>query len=282
MVGHSHMTPAYIVHRPQGAVSWLLMWTISGRGEVRHDDTTIEVGPGDLVLMGPGVRQRYRTLGPHWELQWFHFQPRATWPTTWWTQWRVGPAMFSISAFATADAARIGAVWARASGDLSGTPPDPASDAGSQSVQVSGPTSTDLVLNAVEEILLVAHRHALQSADAAGDQSPSIHAAIDRVERAIAANPAAQHTVAELAAQAMVSPSHFAHVFRKRTGRTPMQAVVAARLAQAQQLLRTTDLAIGQISRSVGFTDPMYFSRVFRRHLGIPPSVYAAHHRLSR
>ena len=130
--------------------------------------------------------------------------------------------------------------------------------------------TTDLVLNAVEEVLLVAARSTeLGVHEQTGD-------AIDAAERAIGRDPTARHTVASLAAAAAMSPSHFAHEFTRRTGRPPMQAVRDERIALATTLLRTTSLAVGQVARAAGFDDPFYFSRVFRRQIGVAPSVYAA------
>ncbi|MEV4892766.1 helix-turn-helix domain-containing protein [Nonomuraea sp. NPDC055795] len=98
-----------------------------------------------------------------------------------------------------------------------------------------------------------------------------------RVARAlelIAAEPGAPHTVTSLAAAVALSPSRFAHVFAERTGRTPMRAVRAARLAHAAQLLEATDLDIGQVAAACGFVSPFHFSRTFAQEYGLPPRAY--------
>ena len=45
-------------------------------------------------------------------------------------------------------------------------------------------------------------------------------------------------------------------------------------MAEAARLLRYTDLTVGEISFRVGFTDPLYFSRAFKRQTGLPPQAY--------
>ncbi len=55
-----------------------------------------------------------------------------------------------------------------------------------------------------------------------------------------------------------------------------MEAVRDERLALAVQLLRTTDLSVAHVASAVGYADPFYFNRVFRHHVGVAPSAYAA------
>jgi len=45
----------------------------------------------------------------------------------------------------------------------------------------------------------------------------------------------------------------------------------------ARELLDTTDRAIASIAREVGYSDPLYFSRQFRRIHGMSPSEYRSH-----
>ncbi|CAN5665764.1 arabinose operon transcriptional regulator AraC [soil metagenome] len=283
VVGHSRMSSTYSVTRPGGSTSWLLIWTIAGGGEIRHAESSIATQPGDLVVLGPGVSQRYATSGDDWELRWFHFQPRPTWSSIW-APWGTGPSMFRVHVATPCVATRIEGAFARSTQDLAPPsaderwrpPSDPATAAGVQTIQVSSTTTTDLVLNAIEEVLLIAARHA----DATPDWTPpDCLTGIDRVLRLIEADPVSHHTVDGLAAVAAMSRSHFAHRFRQDVGRTPMQAVTDLRLDRARQLLRSTDLGVAQVARAVGFDDAMYFSRVFRRHIGTSPSAYATRNR---
>ncbi|KGQ35878.1 helix-turn-helix domain-containing protein, partial [Gallibacterium genomosp. 1] len=46
------------------------------------------------------------------------------------------------------------------------------------------------------------------------------------------------------------------------------------RINYAKQLLFTTNDPISSISRNVGFTDPLYFSRVFKKKVGVSPKVF--------
>ncbi|WP_436842779.1 helix-turn-helix domain-containing protein [Streptomyces flaveolus] len=89
-------------------------------------------------------------------------------------------------------------------------------------------------------------------------------ARVRRSEELIAADPGAPHTVRSLAAAVALSPSRFAHLFTRRTGRSPARAVREARLRHAARLLEGTDLTVERVAAASGFPSPFHFSRVFR------------------
>lgn len=284
VIGRSMMNSTYSISRSRGASSWLLTWTLDGVGRLSHDGVSVDARRHDLVILGANVRQRYGTAGGRWDFAWFHFQPRPAWLALV-RPWAVGHALYRTSIADGRDIERIGGAFERAFGDArphlrshvddAGALDDPPTDAGRQTIYVSPVTATELLLNAVEEIVLVASRGERIRVATGLPAGGSAVDVVEIAERAINADPAARHTVASLAASALMSPSHFAHEFRRRTGRTPMEAVRAERLSLALQLLRTTDLQVTQVAKAVGYPDPFYFSRLFRRHLGVPPSTYA-------
>jgi AraC family transcriptional regulator len=81
-----------------------------------------------------------------------------------------------------------------------------------------------------------------------------------------------------LASQLGFSPYHFARLFRATTGESPHQFVVNKRIEVAQQLLKTSDLPLAQISLAVGFPNQSHFSRVFKQRRGISPAQYRHEH----
>ncbi len=81
-------------------------------------------------------------------------------------------------------------------------------------------------------------------------------------------------SVRELAQAEHMSVSHFRAVFRESTGLSPQDYVTLAKLNFACELLRQTDMSVKQAAAAAGYTDPQYFSRVFCKHLGMPPGAY--------
>lgn len=77
--------------------------------------------------------------------------------------------------------------------------------------------------------------------------------------------------VEELLAIAHMSRSNLMRVFRKATGQTPIDYLVRLRIQKAMGMLRSTDFPITEIALEVGFNDSNYFTRQFRRMVGMPP-----------
>lgn len=84
-------------------------------------------------------------------------------------------------------------------------------------------------------------------------------------------------SVEEYAASRHMSVSWFIRAFKQYIGITPMQYVLSIRIANAQNLLEATDYNITEISNMVGYDNPLYFSRIFKKQRGLSPSEYRKH-----
>ena len=78
----------------------------------------------------------------------------------------------------------------------------------------------------------------------------------------------------EIAEGLGLSEDYLSRVFNRELGLSPWDYLNRYRVAQARELLRLTHDSINYIGRRVGFSDPAYFSRVFRRITGMSPSAY--------
>jgi AraC-like DNA-binding protein len=82
-------------------------------------------------------------------------------------------------------------------------------------------------------------------------------------------------TVAELAKAAALSRSAFFDRFTRTVGLSPMEYLLAWRMAVARDLLRRHDVALSEVAERVGYGSASTFSTAFSRHVGQPPSHYA-------
>lgn len=82
------------------------------------------------------------------------------------------------------------------------------------------------------------------------------------------------HRLETLASAAGVSVPHFCTLFRRLTGYAPIDFLIRQRVQAACKLLDTTSLSIAAIAANVGYEDPYYFTRCFRRIIGISPRAY--------
>ena len=78
----------------------------------------------------------------------------------------------------------------------------------------------------------------------------------------------------DLAECCRLSASQFHRVFVLAMGITPMEYLRNLRIRRAKQLLITTDLTIGEITRLAGYNDPFIFSRYFKHKCGLSPEHY--------
>lgn len=81
-------------------------------------------------------------------------------------------------------------------------------------------------------------------------------------------------TVANFAAMANLSESHFRSLFKHQTGYTPMDYFIRLRIHKACQLLDTTSLNVKEIAHLTGFQDAFYFSRAFKTVVELSPANY--------
>jgi AraC-like DNA-binding protein len=70
------------------------------------------------------------------------------------------------------------------------------------------------------------------------------------------------------------SQSHFNTLFKKKTGVSPITYFNRLKIEHACRLLRTTDMKINMICYKVGIEDPLYFSRLFSKLMGMSPTDY--------
>lgn len=134
----------------------------------------------------------------------------------------------------------------------------------------------DVVLARLLEVLLI---EALRSTTGTG-ASPSLvrglsDARLAAAIRAMHGQPARTWTVDELAKEAALSRSAFFERFQRAIGVTPMEYLLAWRMALAKDLLRRGEAGVAAIAQRVGYSSASAFSVAFTRHVGLPPSIYA-------
>ena len=94
--------------------------------------------------------------------------------------------------------------------------------------------------------------------------------ALDYMEKHLD-EPLERDTVARAAG---LSPSHFSHLMREKTGRTFTDLLAQMRVDRAKALLTRTEKSLVQIAIECGFCDQSYFTRVFRKYSGQAPGEF--------
>lgn len=81
-------------------------------------------------------------------------------------------------------------------------------------------------------------------------------------------------TLKDMAEHAGLSVSHFSFVFRQQTGYSPMDYFIHLKIQHACTLLSLTARTIQDIAYEIGYEDPYYFSRLFKKVIGVSPRQY--------
>jgi AraC-like DNA-binding protein len=128
------------------------------------------------------------------------------------------------------------------------------------------------------EVALAHFAHLLVSLARAYQSQPAARAGrllrIAAVVRQLEQDPAAPVTVPGLARTCGLSRSAFIRAFRAATGDTPIDYVIRLRVRLAAGMLRGSERSVTDVALEVGFMDGNYFSRQFRRVMGVTPRAY--------
>ena len=86
--------------------------------------------------------------------------------------------------------------------------------------------------------------------------------------------PVENINIKEFAISRSMSVSWFLRNFKQVAGMSPMHYILITRINNAVSLLETTDYNVNEISTIVGYENPMYFSRLFKKQKGVSPTEY--------
>ncbi|SMG24512.1 AraC family transcriptional regulator [Agreia pratensis] len=236
--------------RPRGADEVVVILCTSGAGHVEVRGQEYEMAPGRVVVLPRGEPHRYRA------------DPRDPW-TIWWMH------------VTGADADDLATAIARPAGEFFPViqAHDPyAARAALEHVLVSlerDDTTASLLAASGAAWGLLAQL-AADRARGTTEVGDPILAAQDYLREHLDAST----SVAELAKIAGLSISHFSARFRLASGMGAVEYHKRLRSARARELLITTDAAVADIARAVGYDDPFYFSRQFRAINGTSPTDF--------
>lgn len=114
-----------------------------------------------------------------------------------------------------------------------------------------------------------------ESEDSAGPsyKEEYIHKAVEYIEM----NYYRDITIVDISQHLGLNRSYFSSLFKRMQNVSPQQFLIQYRISKSCELLKQNKkLSIGDISRSVGYTDPLVFSKIFKKVKGVSPREYIA------
>ena len=243
----------FFIDRPDGMEGYIVNMTVRGQGKVFDGEDAFLVNPGDLLLFSPETPHYYgRAPGStDWYHRWVYFRPRAYWAN--WLNWPY---------------------QTRKVGRLSAGTDTLFKEFEDLFVQIDQThrqdkyTAEELAINLLERLLIRCYEEI-------PDNQPSpVDARILATCQFIAKNLALDIGLDEIAHHINLSPSRLAHLFREQMGVNILRWREDQRIILAKNLLQNTRTPVAHVAGKVGYDDQLYFSRVFRKRVGLSPSAF--------
>jgi len=253
-LGHFPSAPGHYVQRPKGRPEEILIYCSSGAGWCRMGGRRWAVAEGDALIIPSGTPHTYGAdIRSPWAIYWVHFAGRRA------DEFleALGMSPGSPVLHAPDVPVIVGAFE-----ELLGFVPHGYTDA-----------SLFGLSSALVRLLGLLRWHQRAPGRRARHGEEKVRRSIELMRGHLNA----RMSVAELARHVSLSPSRYAHLFRRFTGTGPLAFFTRLKIQQACHWLATGEEAVGQVADHLGFDDPLYFSRAFRRIVGMSPSEYRRH-----
>jgi AraC family transcriptional regulator of arabinose operon len=230
----------------------LLIYCAAGKGFVSTENWSGAIDPGDLVLLPQGLMHEYRANHRNpWSIYWVHFQGASTGIFTQYLGYREGQPVVEVGLSPTLPAAFTSLMQVRRTG-----------------------YSTRAFINAANQLRHLLSQMALdiRAHQGRGEQTfdlQQVHGfMLEHIDQPM--------TLDTLAATANLSKYHFSTRYKKLTGYSPIKHFLNMKMEHACHLLDSSDLTVQAIAAAVGYEDPLYFSRLFSKTIGLSPRAYRA------
>ena len=97
---------------------------------------------------------------------------------------------------------------------------------------------------------------------------------VQRAKEYINGNYKKDLSLDELSKELDISPYYFSKLFKEETGSNFVEYLTGLRMDRAKELLKDESLSMKEICAAIGYSDPNYFSRIFKKNIGLTPTEY--------
>ena len=106
------------------------------------------------------------------------------------------------------------------------------------------------------------------------EEPPDMHPAVEAIRVYLEEHIEETVRIGQLCAEFGYSRSFISKLFRSQTGESPGGYFLRMKIKRAKTLIRESNLNFSQISTRLGFENPQYFSRIFKKHTGMTPTEF--------
>ena len=245
-----HSRPVVATERPTGRKDYQLLYIANGKGHFFFDGKEKIITEGNMILYRPNEVQYYYYYAPDkTEAYWVHFTGRHV--------------ESILEYYGLPETENV---------FYTGTSPDYQWMYRQmiQELQLCRSNYEELLSLMLRQIFIMINRYVVE-----GKKSGSeIQNEIERATHYFNENYNKQINIDEYAESRHMSTCWFIRSFKQILKVTPMQYILSLRMANAQSMLEGTGYNISEIAEYVGYDNPLYFSRLFHKHVGVSPSEY--------
>ena len=228
----------------------LLFYCVDGRGTLEAGENRYEIATGDLALMPQGLIHNYASsLEQPWSIYWVHFQGISTRVFIDYLGYRDGRAVVNAGVAPALLASFNSLLAVRRTGYSSGA-----------------------FINAANQLRHLFTQFAMETHRQQAKQHNPMD--LDAIQDFMRDNIDQQLDLDALAAVAHLSKFHFSTRYRELTGYAPIKHFLHMKIEYACQLLDSSEISVKAISAELGYSDPLYFSRLFSKTMGMSPRAY--------
>lgn len=235
--------------RPEGREDYQLLYIASGRAYFTVNETEHTLQAGSMVIYRPWERQDYIYYGEDQpEIYWVHFTGSEV-------ESLLAGYGISEAVFSCGNSAVYGQLFTQMLTEL----------------QRGWVDFEELLAMYLRQIFVQIRRN--------GEKEQLVMKSAAQEEMSKALEYFHQHymeniSIAGYAQSRGMSVSWFLRCFKQHTQLSPMQYITALRINNAINLLNNTGCNVSQIASMVGYENPLYFSRIFKKIKGVSPSTY--------
>ena len=236
--------------RPKGRKDYQLLYIAAGQGHFFINGQERVVSAGNIIVYLPGQPQEYVYFkDDKTDVYWVHFTGSDVEKIIDYYNIRLSENIIYI-----------------------GTSPDYQWLFGQiiQEMQLCRPRFEELISLLLRNIFILISRNLIKANRADNSLENEVELAMHYFRE----NYRSEINVEDYALSRGMSASNFYRVFKQISGSTPLQYILKLRLSNAQNLLENSNLSIAEIASAVGYENPLYFSRLFNKHIGVSPSEY--------
>lgn len=240
------------VKRKNGSKQYILLYCYQGQGSIETERETIHLKPNTFYIIPPGVAHHYFSHPRHpWSIYWLHFTG---------THARFFHEKFTSLFSSTPPALRLDESRVDLFENLINVMEDGYSLTNLEYVNIS-------LWQLINTFLY--ENYFSKKGSKKFDSNP-IEEAIDYMKTHLESSL----KIDEVAALFNYSTSHFFSIFKSHTGYSPINYFNHLKIQKACQYLSFTTMSVKEISFAVGFNDPLYFSRIFKKIMNSSPVEY--------